>query len=108
MSRSSGRNTGSRKVRSRLKTFAMKIPSGLVIASTRRKKTAIWSHPFNVISKLLRTQKRVQEINAGCDAHDKHDQRFEGHVLLCLTSPSRKISHRLSTVRRRLSSLLPK
>src|SRR4030095_838310 len=44
-----GPSTGSRKVRSRLKTCVRKIPIGLVTASMSARKNRICSQPFTVI-----------------------------------------------------------
>src|ERR1035438_7148948 len=87
-----GRRTGSIKVRSRLNTVAMKTPSGLVTARTRRKKTAICSHPLAVISEFLRSQECVHQIDAHQNTDGEHDYRFQTHVRL-LTSRVRKSTH---------------
>src|ERR1700751_2736399 len=74
-----GCNAGSRKVRSPANTRAMKPPSGLVTAKISARNTKICSQPLMVISKFLRTQKRVEQINRGRRADDKHDERLEIH-----------------------------
>src|SRR5579862_3376360 len=71
--RSRGRSTGSRKVRSPANTRAMKIPSGLVTAKIRARKTKICSQPLMVISEFLRAQQRVEQVNRGHRADDEHD-----------------------------------
>src|SRR5579864_1937130 len=50
----------------------MKIPSGLVSASTTRRNTAIWNQPLAVISELLRPQHGVGQINQQRYADGKH------------------------------------
>src|ERR1700758_2738628 len=74
-----GRNAGSRNVRSPANTRAMKTPSGLVTAKISARNTKICSQPLMVISKFLRTQKRVEQINRGRRADDEHDERLDIH-----------------------------
>src|SRR5579875_1977405 len=79
MRRSTGRITGSRKVRSRLKTRVMKMPMGLVSRRTKARKTAIWNHPFAVMSELLRAQQGVEEIDHHQGADSQKDDGLGRH-----------------------------
>src|ERR1700741_5439404 len=74
-----GRNAGSRKVRSPANTRAMKTPSGLVTAKISARNTKICSQPLMVISKFLRTQERVEQVNHRRSADDEHDERLKIH-----------------------------
>ena len=60
--------TGSRNVFSRLKTRAMKTPSGLVTSEDQAKKNRICNQPLTVISEFLRTQQCVKQIHANVKA----------------------------------------
>src|SRR5579863_7911583 len=77
-----GRRTGSRKVRSRLKTRAMKTPRGLVTAKIRPRNATTWSQPLRVISEFLRAQQGVEQIHGGQCADDEHDERLSVHEIL--------------------------
>src|SRR5208337_261791 len=78
-SRSIGRSTGSINVRSRLKTCVRKTPMGLVTARIRPRNTMIWNHPLAVMSELLRSQQRVEEIDHHQRANDQHDCCLDVH-----------------------------
>src|SRR5271169_177336 len=78
--RSIGRTTGSRKVRSRLNTFAMNTPSGLVIARIRARKTAICIQPLMVMSEFFRPQQGIQQVDHQPGTHQQHDDRFSIHI----------------------------
>src|SRR5208282_4484076 len=79
--RSSGRATGSRKVRSPLNTLAMNTPSGLVIARIRARNTPICIQPLVVISEFLRSQQRIEQVDHQPCTHNQHDDRFSIHSL---------------------------
>src|SRR5712692_1835561 len=78
-SRSIGRATGSRKVRSRLNTLAMNTPSGLVIARIRARNTAICIQPLVVISEVLRPQQGIHQVDHQSGTYNQHDDRFSVH-----------------------------
>src|SRR5580658_145857 len=78
--RSTGRIAGSRNVRSRLNTFAMNTPSGLVIARITARNTRICNQPLVVISEFLRSQQGIQQVDHQTGAHDEHDDRFSIHI----------------------------
>src|SRR6267143_5182631 len=100
--RSIGRNTGSIKVRSRLNTRVMKIPTGFVTSRTSAKNRKIWNHPFAVISEFLRTQECVDQVHRSQDADHEHDPRFQAHILL-LTSRAHRSAHTQSTRQKKRS-----
>src|SRR5262245_32306199 len=77
--RSTGRMTGSIQVRSREKTFVMKIPMGLVTSRITTKYKRICSQPFSVISKLLRTQQGVDQIDHQGETDEYHHKVFKVH-----------------------------
>src|SRR5208337_1133533 len=77
--RSTGRNTGSMNVRSRLNTRVRNTPMGLVTARIRARNTMIWNHPLAVMSELLRSQQCVEEVNHHQPANDDHDGRLDVH-----------------------------
>src|SRR5208282_1217043 len=105
--RSIGRNTGSRNVRSRLKTFAMNTPSGLVIARIRARNTKIWIQPLVVISEFLRSQQGIQQVDHQPGAYQQHDDRFSIHDGFAsgdlFSEFDRRIAHKQATAGRRLS-----
>src|SRR4029077_8170539 len=75
-----GCNAKSRKVFSRLNTRAIKIPSGLVIASTASRKNPICSHPFAVMAlKVLGLEQRVQQIAQQQRADDDQNHITRAH-----------------------------
>jgi hypothetical protein len=59
----------------------MKIPSGLVTARISRKNRAICSHPFSVISELLRTQQGVHQVGHHQYGQKQHHNGFHGKLL---------------------------
>src|SRR5208283_3078347 len=71
-SRSIGRSTGSKNVRSRLKIRVRNTPMGLVTARIRARNTTIWNHPLAVMSELLRSQQCVEEVNHHQRTNDNH------------------------------------
>src|SRR5260370_26488148 len=101
--RSIGRKTGSIKVRSRLNTRVMKIPTGFVTSRTSAKNRKIWNHPFAVISEFLRTQQCVDQVHRSQHADHEYDHRFQAHIFL-LTSRARRSPHTQSRVQKTRSS----
>src|SRR5215471_11415412 len=75
-----GRKTGSRNVRSRLKTLVRKIPTGFVTKNTISRKNRIWNQPFAVISEFLRAQECVNKVNRGQHTHREHNHGFQAHL----------------------------
>src|ERR1700754_2805117 len=57
----------------------MNRPSGTVTAATAAKNSAIWSQPLTVMSELLRTQHRVNEIREQEQRNHEAGDRFERH-----------------------------
>src|ERR1700752_4407278 len=82
--RSMGRSIGSRNVRSRAKTRAMKTPGGLLTAKINPRNPTICSQPLMVISELLRTQQRIEQVHSYQRADDEHDERLNIHEILLL------------------------
>src|SRR5262249_3105824 len=77
--RSTGRNTGSRKVFSLLNTRAMKMPSGFVTRKTSNRKNKICNQPFGVISKFLSTKHRERQIRKQQRAQRQHRHVLQTH-----------------------------
>src|SRR6266446_812509 len=96
-SRSIGRTTGSRKVRSRLNTVAMNTPSGLVIARNTARNTKICIQPLVVISEFLRPQQGIQQVDHQPCTYNQHDDRFSVHIdlplAIVLSEFDRRIAH---------------
>src|SRR5882724_610700 len=84
---STGRITGSRNVRSREKTFAMKTPMGFATSTMMAKNRRICSQPLGVMSEFLRTQQRVDQVEHQEQADQKDGHVFQVHK--CLTSAFR-------------------
>src|SRR5262249_6883175 len=76
---SSGRITGSSHVRSRAKTFAMKVPMGLVTSKTTAKYNRICNQPLSVISAFLRPQQCVDQVNHQKEADEQDGNVFQSH-----------------------------
>src|SRR6516162_5832661 len=70
---------GSSHVFSRLKTRAIKRPSGRVTARTAARKARIWSQPLKVMSELFRPQQRVRQVHEQADRHCQTDDVVERH-----------------------------